>query len=337
MMKFLLSGSLVPEFTAPQVPDAGLEFMPEKAESFAEGFWELIGQAAARIRPDLAQAAEVCVSVVAVIMLLSILRSFCPGAGKTVELAGAAGIALMLMERSGSLIRLAGDTVVVLSDYGKLLLGVMTSVLAAQGGTTTAAGLYVGTTMFSSLLSSLAASVLIPLIYMFLALCVANAATGEDILRKIASLLKWLATWGLKIILYLFTGYISITGVVSGATDAAVLKAAKLTISGVVPVVGGILADASEAVLVSAGIIRNSAGIYGIFAVLSLCIGPFLQIGCHYLLLKATGAAAAVFADKRISGLIGDFSVAMGLLFAMTGSVCILLLVGTVCFLRGVG
>ena len=128
-----------------------------------------------------------------------------------------------------------------------------------------------------------------------------------------------------------------ITGVISGATDAAALKAAKLTISGVVPVVGGILSDASEAVLVSAGMVRNAAGIYGILAILAVFLTPFLRIGCHYLLLRLTGAVCAVFGVKRCSELISQFSAAMGLELAMTGSVCLLQLISTVCFLRGVG
>ena len=74
----------------------------------------------------------------------------------------------------------------------------------------------------------------------------------------------------MKIVLYAFTGYIGFTGVVSGTTDAMAMKAAKLTISGAVPVVGGILSDASEAVLVSAGIMKNAAGVYGILAVLAI-------------------------------------------------------------------
>jgi stage III sporulation protein AE len=83
--------------------------------------------------------------------------------------------------------------------------------------------------------------------------------------------------------------------------------------------------------------VRNAAGIYGILAVLAIFLLPFLKIGCHYLLLKLTGSVCAVFGVKRCTDLIGDFSAAMGLLLAMTGSVCLFQLISTVCFLRGVG
>ena len=143
-------------------------------------------------------------------------------------------------------------------------------------------------------------------------------------------------TWSLKIILYVFTGYMGITGVISGTTDAAAMKATKLTISGMVPVVGGILSDASEAVLVSAGVVKNAAGIYGIFAVLAICLGPFLQIGAHYLILKITAGICELIGPKRAADLVNDISGAMGMVLAMTGSVCLMLLISIVCFLKGV-
>ena len=52
---------------------------------------------------------------------------------------------------------------------------------------------------------------------------------------------------------------------------------------------------------------------------------------------EAAGAIAGVFAPKSLSELISDFSTAMGMMLAITGSVCLLLLISTVCFLKGVG
>jgi len=129
----------------------------------------------------------------------------------------------------------------------------------------------------------------------------------------------------------------SVTGVVSGTTDAAALKAARVTISSVVPVVGGILSDASESVLVSIGILKNAAGIYGILAVLAVFVGPFVKVGVQYLLLKASAAVCGVFGNKNISALVDDFSTAMGLLLAMVAAGCLLVLISTVCFLKGIG
>ena len=150
-------------------------------------------------------------------------------------------------------------------------------------------------------------------------------------------LIKQIISWSLKTLLTIFTAYLSITGTVSGTTDAAALKATKVTISSFVPVVGSILSDASEAVLVSVGIAKNAAGIYGIFAILSIFLSPFLKLGTHYLMLKATSSICSLFGSKNICNLINDFSTAMGLILAMAGIVCVFLLIATICFMKGAG
>ena len=175
------------------------------------------------------------------------------------------------------------------------------------------------------------------MLYIYLCLSVANSALGQEMLETLRRFVKWLMTWSLKLVLYTFTGYIGITGVVSGTADAAAIKATKLTISGVVPVVGGILSEASETILVSAGVMKSAAGIYGLLAILALWIGPFLEIGVQYLLLKMTSAVCGVFGVKHSAAIISDFSGAMGFLLAMTGTVCLLLLIGVVCFMKGTG
>ena len=325
------------DITAPTVPESGRDLMPQDGTSFGDGLWQICCRGLAKIRPDIAEGAKISLCIIAAVVMLSILSAFPGMTEKCCDLVGAVCIAGLLLGSANSLIRLGTDTVEEISQYGKLLLPVMTTALAAQGGLTTSASLYVGTAAFDTLLSGVIASVLVPMVYIYLALAAANAAIGDDLLKKLRDFLKWLMTWVLKTVLYVFTGYMGITGVVSGTTDAAALKAAKLTISGVVPVVGGILSDASEAVLVSAGVVKNAAGIYGIFAVLALIAEPFFRIGVHYLILKFTAAVCGIFGSKRITELIGDFTSVMGLLLAMTGTVCLLILISTVCFLRGVG
>lgn len=324
------------DITAPEVPESGRELMPDSHETFGQGLLEVLQDALTYFQPDLKEAAGVCCGVIAAVMIVAILQTLPGAAGSTADLAGTVMVAFLLLKSANSLINLGAQTVTEISEYGKLLLPVMTAAMAAQGGVTTATALYTGTAFFSAILSSLISKILVPLIYLYLALAAANSAVGEDLLKNISSTMKWAMTWVLKIILYVFTGYISITGVVSGTTDAAALKAAKLTISGVVPVVGGILSDASEAVLVGAGTVKNAAGIYGLLAVIAVVIGPFLRIGAHYLMLKLTAGICSVFGSKRITGLIESFSGAMGFVLAMTGATCLMLMISTVCFMKGV-
>lgn len=325
------------ELQAPEVTGEASAQMPEDTSNFSSGLLQVFQKALVTLQPELKSASGIALSVIAVALLASLINSMSPQNEAVVRLVSTLALGILLLEQATSMIRLGSDTVSQLSEYGKLLLPVMATALAAQGGTTGATALYAGTAAFDALLSSLIGKLLVPLIYIFITLAVASAATGEDLLKKLKDFVKWLVTWSLKTVLYVFTGYMSITGVISGVTDAAAVKAAKLTISGTVPVVGGILADASEAVILGAGVMKSAVGVYGLLAVAAIWMTPFLQIGLQYLLLKLTAAICAVFGVKNVSDLISDFSGAMGLLVGMTGAISLLLLISTVCIMKGMG
>jgi len=325
------------EFTAPEVPESGREWMPKETDSFAEGLWSILWEALGKIQPELSAGAKSCTALIGISLLLSCARMI-PGAPeKVLDLAGIVSVGVILLGPSGSMIRLAADTVDELSQYGKLLFPVLTAAMAAQGGTAASASIYAGTLAFDAVLSALISGVIVPMIYLYLCLATLSAATGQEMIGKMKAFMKWLMTWCLKIVLYVFTGYMGITGVVSGSADAAALKATKLAISGMVPVVGGILSDTSEAILVGAGVMKSAVGIYGLLAVIAVWIGPFLKIGTQYILLKISFGICGIFPSKSSTALIKDFSGGLGLLLAMTGTVCLLLLISVVCFMKGVG
>ncbi len=324
------------DFTAPIIPENAEEFMPEDTETFSEGLWYVIKTAISKLQPSFAEAAGACLSIFAIILLVSILQSGTDKVNTVIRVASTLAISLLLIQPTNMLITLGTQTVVQLCDYGKLLLPVLTAALAAQGGVTSSGALYTGTAIFIAVLTTIISSIIVPMIYIFLCLCIACSMIDQSLLKKLRDFVKWAMTWCLKTLLYVFTGYLSITRVISGTVDASTMKATKLAISGVVPVVGGLISDASETILISAGLMKSAAGTYGLLAAIAMWIGPFIKIGSQYLLLKGTAAVCGVIGNKENTSLISDFSGIMGMLLAMTGTACLLLLVSTVCFMKGV-
>lgn len=324
------------EIEAPQVPESGSNWMPENRYSFGDALWELFQKGISFFAPEVKRASRLGARILCIVLLTSFLQSFSGPIKAVSNLAANIGISLTLLDSTGTMITMGMETVQEISDYGKLLFPVMTAAMAAQGGITTSASLYAGTAMFNTILNNIIISVLIPGIKVYLAVSIVNSVTNEDILRRIADCIKSSNTWILKTLLTVFTTYLSISSVVSGTTDAVTLKAAKVAISSVVPVVGGILSDASEAVLISVGIARNAAGIYGILAVIAVFLEPFLRIFSNYIILKTTGAVCSIFSGKTTTALNDAFSTAMGFLLAVMGGTCIMLLISTICFMRSV-
>ena len=293
--------------------------MPEEDSGFLQGVLEVARKALLAVTPGLPQAAAACAGVLAAAILCAVFRAGDEGQRTpTADILGAVAIASLLLQPTDALIQSGLETVQAISDYGKLLLPVMSAALVASGGTTTASALYMGTAMFDSLLTGLL------------------AAIGNKLLGRLRDFFKNLITWSLKLVLSLFTGYMAITGVISGTADAAAVKVTKMAISGAVPVVGGMLSNATETVLASAAAVRSTAGVLGLLAILAITAAPFLKLGAQYLLLKLTAALCGVVGSENHTALTENFAQAMGLLLATTGTCCLIQLISTVCFMKGV-
>ena len=80
------------EFHAPAPPPAAEKVMPEHTENFGQGLREMVLNAAQRLRPDLFAAGKASFSIMAAVMLISLLKTFDGPVKKAADLAGTASI-----------------------------------------------------------------------------------------------------------------------------------------------------------------------------------------------------------------------------------------------------
>ena len=323
------------EFTAPTVPNSAEKYMPDHSDSFAGGIWEMVEKTLELLEPSVIEATQICLSLIAISLVLGVAEKISPATNNVTDVVGVLLIGLIVLQRTDSFIQLGAETVKQLSDYCNLLLPVISGALAAQGAVTTSSVLYAGTVLFNAVLSTVITRFVVPLLYVFAVMSIVDHAVGSGLLTDICKFIKWLMIWILKLTIYVFTGYLTVSGVISGSTDAAALRATKLAISGVVPVVGGIISDASESILVSAGLMKSAAGLYGFFATLAIWIGPFVKIGIQYLMLKITGAICGAAGAKQPTLLIQQITSIMGIVVATTVTMMVLILISIICILKG--
>ncbi len=276
-----------------------------------------------------------CVLLLVVTLLCSLAEGMATGSGgdpmRLTTLVAILSITTIAVGDVHSLLTMGEEAISSMEGLGDVLFPAV-SMATAASGTPAAAGVKYGITiLFSDFLIRLIRRLLIPLCYAYVAAGVAWAALGNEGLKRVGGLLKWLITVILSAVLLVFIGYLNLSGVISGGADAATVKAAKFTISNMVPVVGGVISDTAETLLAGASILRNAAGVFGMLAVLGICMAPFLNLGLHYLLYKCTAALAATASgDGRVTGLIDQLSTAFGLILAMTGSCAVLLIVAMI-------
>ena len=305
------------------------------------GLSQLAAQGLEQLKTLAGRSIATGVKLLAVVLVCGLAQSAAlPGQQEGVqaaELAGALAITALTMTDVAAMVGLGRETLRRMDDFAQALLPVMAALTAATGRVSGAAVGQGVTVLFSQLLLDAMDGLLIPLIDGYVAVSCAWAAVDSPGLKKLGELMKGAAALILTGLLLAFVGYLTASGAIAGSVDAAAVKTAKLAISRAIPVVGGILADASETVLAGAGVLRGTVGTAGMLVVLAICLTPFLHLGLHYLVYKAAAALCALIAQPRLSGLIDALGGAFGMVLGMTGAGALVLLVSVASALTAVG
>ena len=321
---------------------SGLDQVLEQAEQYGigeetqldQGLSGRLSDAAGQLAGLARKSAVTGLKLLAVVLLCALAGSMCPPDSRAgleaVEAAGALSITALTMTDMASMVGLGRETLMRMDMFAQSLLPVMAMLTDATGGVTAAAARQGATVLFSQLLMTAMDRLLVPLVYAYVAVSCAAAAVDSPGLQKLAALVKSAAAFLLTALLLAFVGYLTASGAIAGSVDASAVKAAKLAISRAIPVVGGVLADASETVLAGAGALRGTVGVIGLLVVLAICLTPFLRLAAQYLLYKLTAALCAAVAQSRLSRLIDAIGGAVGLVLGMTGAGALVLLISLV-------
>ncbi|MCI9579412.1 MAG: stage III sporulation protein AE [Oscillibacter sp.] len=340
LMVLLLA--LTVDARAAELPEDLTDALPEAAEDvleigdlsgpggFSQGLAGIAERLAGEVKAVLRQRLRGAASILLVAVACGAVDGFAQGTGKGtafLPMAGALAVTLLTAGSLEDLIGLGAETIGELNVFSKALLPTLAAATAASGAVTTATFQQVTTVFLADLLMELIDGLLIPLVYLYIGALAAGACLPENRLGAIAEALKKIVIWMLTSSLLLFTVYLSTVRVIAGAADGASVKVAKAAISGAVPVVGGIIAEAAETVLAGAGMLKNTIGVFGMLAILAACAYPFLQLGVQYLLYKLSAFLAAAVGAPELCKLIDGLGGAFGLVLGMTGSCALLLLV----------
>lgn len=253
-----------------------------------------------------------------------------------VRLAGAAAVTVVAAADVNSLIGLGRWALESMDAFSKALLPAVTAACAAAGMPASSAARQGATLLFLNLLMTLVDRFLLPMVYAYVAVCAAGAALGNEGLKRLSGLIKWACGGMLTLLLTGFVFYLTLSGAVGRSSDAVAQKAAKTALSGMVPVVGSVLADAAETVIAGAGALKGTVGVLGLLTVLCICLGPFLRLGSHYLVYKLCAALTATVTSGPVAGLIDALGSAFALVLGMAGGEALILYVALVTSIQAV-
>lgn len=253
-----------------------------------------------------------------------------------VNLAGCLAIAVAALGDVNSVSAMGRQALEEMQEFSRVLLPVLASASAGAGAIGSAAAKYAATALFMDVLMALARNVLLPMLGAYAAALAASAATGDGRLKAAVKFMKWLNKISLTALVSLFTFYLGFSGIAASGADAAAAKAAKTLIASFVPVVGKMVAGASDTIAAGAGLIRSAVGVYGLGAILAICAAPFVAIGLRYLLFKAAAAVVCLVAGDRISSLVEGVGSVYGMLLGLVGTGTVFMFISIYSLIRTV-
>ena len=206
---------------------------------------------------------------------------------------------------------------------------VFTTVIASGGQPVTAGTYHLFLLGACDLVGQVASNLLIPLMGIYLALCVVGSANPGINITGMAETIRKVVTWTMGFLVTLFVGLLSVQTFVASGTDGLAVKTTKFFISNFIPVVGSALSDAYTTAQGCMKVLKASVGAYGILTAAITFLPTLISVLVWNATAHLGAVAAEIFDLTQISRVLKATANAMGVLVAMIFCFALLLIVAT--------
>lgn len=210
------------------------------------------------------------------------------------------------------LISVLGECFSAIASLGKqmeLVYPVLLTLMAASGGSVSAAIYRPAVAFLSSGILKLFSSVVLPVCVSVLVLGFVGNLSPEVRTGKLGDFFKSISRWLIGLSLGLFGLFLTVQGIAAAQYDGISLRTVKYVISGSVPVVGGFLSGSVDLVLAGSALIKNALGSFSVLLLAAVVLKPLLLLAATQLFLRIAAAATEPVGGKipvLLSRLAGD-------------------------------
>ena len=292
--------------------------------------------AAEKMVTYLYEGLRAAVSLSVTVILCQTIDSFSTKRSRiAVRCGGALSVSAVCLNQLNSMIGIGKHAIMELAEFSMTLNPVMAAAASAAGASASSGINYVVSVFFVQFLLKTSTGVLIPLLFCYLALSLADTLMENNRLKQFRDFIGCGTELVLKGSVYCFTGCLAVTGILAGSVDSAKLKATKTAMSAMIPVVGGIVSNAAQTVLASAALLKNAVGTYGMLVIIALFLSPFLHLAVYWLYFKIVSILSGVLCSP-LTMLLESMGRMLGYLMGMTGSGALMCLISCCCYLKAV-
>lgn len=260
------------------------------------------------------------ISVVGVVLLCTVIQSMHQGESELSETFNTIGVLAcsgIICTSFGTIISSSSTAIEGLGAFLSVYIPAFAGIMAANGQTATAAAYNGIITVAVQIFSQIFTFVIFPLVNCIMGISIAGAVNPDLKINNIAEMVRKIINWGLAFIMTVFAGILSVQSFVGAAADSVSMKAAKFTVSGTVPIVGGAVSDALLTVKGSIGVIKASTGGYGIIASAAVMLPALITLFLFRIIFTISASVSDTFGISRITAVLKSGENILSIIIAM--------------------
>ena len=198
------------------------------------------------------------------------------------------------------------ESVSAMQKQMQITFPLILTLMAASGGTLTAAVCRPAVGFFATNIVSVIHSVVFPITVTIITFSMAGNLTKELKISRFTAFFKSINKWIIGICISAFGIFFTLQGITAANYDGIVRRTAKYAIGNGIPIVGGFLSGGFDLAVAGSVLIKNSLGSMSIFLMITVLFEPLILLVSVNLLLRLTAAITQPFGDGRISDFLGE-------------------------------
>jgi len=179
------------------------------------------------------------------------------------------------------------------------------------------------------LVAQVVSQTLIPLMSIYLAICICGAFVPDLNIVQAAGGIKTVVSWTLGLLLTLFVALLSIQTMLSSGADGVTVRATKFLIGNLVPMVGSVLSDGYMAAQGYLRLLKTTVGVYGIVVAAFIFLPTLIRVTIWYLLTKLVAMVGEIVGAGKVSIILRSCSNVLGVLISAILCFALLFIVST--------
>lgn len=312
-----------------------LESISISEDSFGEIYSFSLKNISDFFSETLSQKVKACLGDISLllcaVLIVGVISSFLSDGKKDnlISLLGTVCVTLLIITQTKNCLSAALSVLRLSGSFTLSFVPIYTLIISFAGNTASALTYNSLVMAFGEVLSSFISYFSADLLGVFFCLTISFSLNENINIGRFISAVNKTVSVVLGLLSGLFTGFLSIKGILSASLDSVSVKGIRFLISSLIPVVGSAISDAYSSLVGSINLIKGSVALVGILVIIIINLPVILQTLIYYLSFTILGHISDMICTSRVGDTLRCFATGIKILLLLCVFEMFILIIST--------